>query len=272
MKLDLHLHTTASDGAWSPAAVVQGAAKGGLDVISITDHDTVAGVHSAQEAARDLRVHVVPGIEISSTHGHADVHVLGYFVDPDSDALRRHGESAGRRRVDRMKEMVERLQAQGVDVPYESVVDAAGPDGVVIGRPHLAKALVEGGHATSIWDAFDRLIGDEHDAFVPTHLLEPVDAVRLVLAAGGIPVWAHPPAELVDGLLPTLIEAGLRGLEVYRPRPRRSQVTRLESICKATGLLMSGGSDWHNLDRGSAPGDFYVNADEIEGLLHQGGL
>lgn len=272
MRLDLHLHTTASDGAWSPAQVVRGAAEGGLDVISITDHDTVAGVRAAQEAARDLRIHVVPGIEVSSTHGRADIHVLGYFVDPDSDALIRHGEAAGRRRVDRMHEMIERLGAQGIEVSYDAVLEAAGPDGVVIGRPHLAKALVEGGHANSVWDAFDRLIGDDSEAFVPTHLLEPVDAVELVLAAGGIPVWAHPPAELVDSLLPIMMEAGLRGLEVYRPRPKKAQVLRLESICRTTGLLMSGGSDWHNPDRGSALGDFYVNADEIEGLLHAGGL
>lgn len=272
MRLDLHLHTAASDGAWSPAEVVRGAAEGGLDVISITDHDTVAGVRPAQEVARDLRIHVVPGIEVSSTHGRTDIHVLGYFVDPESDALVQHGAAAGSRRVDRMREMIERLEVQGIDVSYEAVLRAAGPDGVVIGRPHLARALVEGGHATSVWDAFDRLIGDDSEAFVPTHLLEPTAAVELILAAGGIPVWAHPPADLVDTLLPEMMEAGLRGLEVYRPRPKRAQVLRLESICKTTGLLVSGGSDWHNPDRGGALGDFFVSADEVEGLLHAGGL
>jgi predicted metal-dependent phosphoesterase TrpH len=272
MRLDLHLHTTASDGAWSPAEVVRGAAKGGLDVISITDHDTVAGVRPAQEEARGLRIHVVPGIEVSSTHGRADIHVLGYFVDPEADALVQHGVAAGSRRVDRMREMIERLRGQGIDVSYEAVLQAAGPDGVVIGRPHLARALVEGGHAKSTWDAFDRLIGDESDAFVPTHLLEPAAAVELIRAAGGVPVWAHPPAELVDTLLPVMIEAGLQGLEVYRPRPKRAQVLRLESICKTSGLLPTGGSDWHNPDRGAALGDFFVSGDEVEGLLQAGGL
>jgi predicted metal-dependent phosphoesterase TrpH len=272
MRLDLHMHTTASDGAWSPAEVVKGAAAGGLDVIAITDHDTVAGVAPAQDVARGLRIHVIPGIEISSTHGRADIHVLGYFVDPESESMLRHGQAAGARRVGRMREMIERLSAQGIDVSYEAVLEAAGPDGVVIGRPHLARALVEAGHATSVWDAFDRLIGDEHEAFVPTHLLEPAGAVELVLAAGGIPVWAHPPAEHIDALLPVMMEAGLAGLEVYRPRPKKAQVLRLESICKTSGLLMSGGSDWHNPDHGRALGDFYVSADEIEGLLHAGGL
>jgi predicted metal-dependent phosphoesterase TrpH len=272
MRLDLHLHTTASDGSWSPAAVVRGAAEGGLDVIAITDHDTTAAVVPAQEAARDLRLEVIPGIEVSSTHEGRDVHVLGYFVDLDAAPLLAHGARAALRREDRMREMVERLQAQGIDVAYEAVEQAAGPDRVVIGRPHLARALVEAGHATSTWDAFDRLIGDESEAFVSTHLLDPVGAVELILASRGIPIWAHPPGDMVDGLLPSLKEAGLRGLEVYRPRYKRSQVLRYESICKSAGLLMTGGSDWHNPDQGSALGDFHVSGDEVEGLLHAGGM
>lgn len=272
MKLDLHIHTSASDGAWSPAQVVLGAVAGGLDVIAITDHDTVAGVGPAREAAQGRRIHVVPGIEVSSTSNGADVHVLGYFVDPDADALVKHGVAAAARRADRMREMIERLAEDGMEISYESVLEAAGPDGVVIGRPHLARVLVERGYATSVWDAFDRLIGDDSDAFVPTHLLEPAAAVELIREAGGVPVWAHPPADLLEALLPVMMEAGLQGLEVYRPRPRRAQVLRLESICKTTGLFTSGGSDWHNPDRGGALGDFFVSSDEVEGLLHAGGL
>lgn len=272
MRLDLHIHTTASDGSWSPQAVVEGAAKGGLDVISITDHDTTAAVGPAKRAARDLRIHVIPGIEVSSTHEGRDVHVLGYFVDPESAPLVAHGKRAAQRREDRMREMLERLAAQGIVIDYSAVERVAGPEGVVIGRPHLAGALVEAGHATSSWDAFDRLIGDDSEAFVPTHLLDPVGAVELILESEGIPIWAHPPGDMIDDLLPTLKEAGLRGLEVYRPRHKRSQVLRLESICKSTGLLMSGGSDWHNPDRGTELGDFHVTGDEIEGLLQAGGL
>ena len=272
MRLDLHMHTTASDGSWSPAAVVKGAVAGGLDVIASPDHDTTAAVVPAQTAAADLRLQVIPGIEVSSTHEGRDVHVLGYFVDLDAAPLMAHGVRAGLRREDRMKEMVERLRVRGIDVTYEAVERAAGPDRVVIGRPHLARVLVEAGHATSSWDAFDRLIGDESEAFVPTHLLDPVGAVELILASDGIPIWAHPPGDMVDGLLPTLKEAGLRGLEVYRPRHKRSQVLRYESICSSAGLLMSGGSDWHNPDHGSALGDFHVSGDEVEGLLQAGGM
>jgi len=133
-------------------------------------------------------------------------------------------------------------------------------------------ALVTGGHATSVWDAFDRLIGDEAEAFVPTHLLDPVGAVEVVREGRGIPVWAHPPAELVDGLLPVMKEAGLRGLEVYRPRNKRQEVLRLESICRTAGLVMTGGSDWHNPDSGSALGDFHVSGAEVERFLEAAGM
>ncbi len=272
MRLDLHIHTTASDGSWSPEAVVRGAADGGLDVIAITDHDTCAAVAAAQLAAGSENLQVIPAIEISSTHDRHDVHVLGYFVDPGASAIVAHAERAALRREERMREMLELLRRQGIEVPFSAVEDAAGPDRVVIGRPHLARALVADGHATSVWDAFDRLIGDDAEAFVPTHVLDPVGAVELVLAGGGVPVWAHPPAELVDAFLPALKAAGLRGLEVYRPRSRRTEVLRLESICRTAGLFMTGGSDWHNPDAGAALGDFHVSAREIEAFLEAVGI
>jgi hypothetical protein len=141
-----------------------------------------------------------------------------------------------------------------------------------LGRPHLAKVLVAHGHASSLPQAFDTLIGDGRPAFVPTDLRAPRDAVELVLAGGGIAVWAHPPADLLDGLLPGMIDAGLRGIEVYRPTHRPADVLRLEGICRARGLLMSGGSDWHTPDAGNSLGDFFVTADEVEKLLAEGGL
>ena len=272
MKLDLHVHTTASDGAWSPEAVVRGALEGGLDVIAVTDHDTAAAYRPAAAASEGLPLEVIAGIEVSSTFQGQDIHVLGYFVDPASDAIAGHGARAGRRREERMREMIQRLRDQDVNVSFEEVEAAAGPDRVVIGRPHLAQALVEGGHATSVYDAFGRLIGDDCAAFVPTHLLEPMEAVEVILAGGGVPIWAHPPGDLVDTLLPPMLEAGLRGLEVYRPRNRRADTLRLEAICKGRGLLLTGGSDWHSPDGGSALGDFFVTADEVEGLLAAGGM
>jgi len=251
---------------------VRGAAAGGLDVLALADHDTVAGYESAAATGREVDVHVVPAIEVSSTFQTRDVHILGYFVDPAASRLREHADKALHRREQRMREILERLADQGVDLTYEAVEEAAGPDHVVIGRPHLARALVGAGHASSVPDAFDRLIGDQHPAFVPTHLLTPVDAVEVVVESGGVAVWAHPPGDLVDALLPQLVGAGLRGLEVYRPRHARSDVLRYEGICRSSGLLMSGGSDWHGPEGGSALGDFYVTGDEIAKLLAVGGL
>ncbi len=272
MRLDLHIHSTASDGAWSPQAVVRGAAAGGLDVIALADHDTVGGVVAAADVGKQIDVQVVPALEVSSTHHGTDIHVLGYFVDPDAPALAAHTERAGRRRHERMLEMLERLRGQGISLTYAAVEEAAGPACAVIGRPHLAKALVSAGYATSVPDAFDRLIGDRHPAFVPTELLDPVGAVEVVKSAGGLPVWAHPPSDLVDELLPQLKRAGLRGLEVWRPRNHRTDVVRYEGICRTAGLVMSGGSDWHTPDAGTALGDFFVTGDEVEALLAAGGM
>jgi predicted metal-dependent phosphoesterase TrpH len=272
VRLDLHVHSTASDGSWSPEAVVRGAAAGGLDAIALADHDTAAGYAAAAAVGRELDVQVIPALEVSSTHAGRDVHILGYFVDPESDSVRTHAERAGRRRQERMREMIARLARQGTEITYAAVEAAAGPDGVVLGRPHLARALVAACQATSVVDAFDRLIGDDKPAFVPTQLLTPVDAVQVVTRAGGVAMWAHPPGDLVDGLLPPLVDAGLGGLEVYRPRSQRSEVLRFEGLCRGRGLLLSGGSDWHSPDFGAKLGDFIVSGQEVEGLLAVGGM
>jgi predicted metal-dependent phosphoesterase TrpH len=132
--------------------------------------------------------------------------------------------------------------------------------------------LVASGYASSVPDAFASLIGDRHPAFVPTGLLTPPEAVELILQAGGTPVWAHPPGDLIDTLLPPMVEVGLAGLEVYRPLHSRTDVVRLEGICRTGGLLTTGGSDWHNPDAGVSLGAFFVTADEVEGLLAVGGL
>lgn len=251
---------------------MRGAAEGGLDVLALTDHDTIAGFPAAERIGRELNVQVLPGIEVSSTHRGRDVHVLGYFVDPESSPLLKHADRALRRREERMREMLVRLADQGIAIEYAGVEEAAGPDHVVIGRPHLAKALVAAGHASSVPDAFNKLIGDDHPAFVPTHLLTPVEAVELVEAAGGVSIWAHPPGDLVDSLLPDLIEAGLGGLEVYRPRHGKAEVLRYENICRSSGLLVSGGSDWHTPEGGYSLGDFFVTGDEVGELLTVGGM
>ncbi len=272
MRLDLHLHTTASDGACDPREVVALASAGGLDVISITDHDTVAGLPQALEAASDHSVHVVPGVEISSTFEDREYHILGYFVDPEAPALRSHERRAVQGRERRMMEMVARLQRQGLLIEYDDVAREVGPGGSATGRPHLARALVVRGYASSTPDAFSRLIGDGHPAHVPTRLSTPEEAIGIILAAGGVPVWAHPPRDARSRLLPEFIRAGLRGLEVYRPRSRPDRILELEREAAASRLLTTGGSDWHSEDGGVSLGDFFVTEDEVAGLLEERGM
>ncbi len=272
MRLDLHVHTTASDGSSTPAEVVGLAVDGGLDVLAITDHDTVAGIPAALEAAAETSLLLIPGIEVSSTYEGAEYHILGYFVDPQADAIQAHERHAVGGRESRMVEMVSHLRRQGLLIEMADVLDAAGPDRSVIARPHLARALVSKGYAKSVIDAFDRLIGDDHPAYVPTGLATPDEAIRLILEAGGIPVWAHPPLHAVARLLPAFVGAGLEGVEVYRPRSTAGHIRKLERAAEAAGLLVTGGSDWHDGERGHALGTFFVTEEDVRDFLEAGGM
>lgn len=272
MRLDLHLHSTASDGACSPTDVVRKAARARLDVIALADHDTTAGVAEAREEGHRRAVHVVPALEVSSTWRGHDIHVLGYFVEPDSPVLERYADHARDRRAERMREMLEKLSSLGIEVPFERVQRIAGDSDRSLGRPHLARALVDLDHVSTVPEAFERYIGDDGPAFVPTRVQTPTRAVELIRDAGGLAVWAHPPRDRVAELLPILVEAGLGGLEVYRRNHGPEDVRSLLSRARKYGLVHTGGSDWHGPDRGPALGDFYVTADEVQEFLDAGGL
>ena len=270
MDLDLHLHSTASDGTLPPREVVVAALAARLDVISLTDHDTTAGIAAALEAAAGHPLEVIPGIEVSATWEHGEIHILGYFVDPDHPRMVEHGEWAGGRRVQRMRTMVERLQDSGIAVEMGDVEAAAGAERGSLARPHLARALVGRGVVDSVYEAFDRFIGDEHTAYEPTGLLSPEAAVQVIRDSGGIAVWAHPPMNQLDALLPRLMRAGLRGLETYRPRNPPDRIRQLERRAQSLGLLVTGGSDWHGPEGGEL-GQFRVSATEVGAFLEEGG-
>lgn len=272
MRLDLHIHSAASDGALAPRDVLARCEAGRLDVIALADHDTTAGVRRLNRLGVEGPIQVVPALEVSSTLDRRELHFLGYFVDPEAEVIRRHEERAVRLREKRMRGMIHRLEDQGIEVTIEAVAAAAGPDGTALSRPHLARVLVGAGYVTTVPEAFDRYIGDGHPAFLPTSLLSPDEAIGLILDAGGIPVWAHPPEDRVESLLPRLVHSGLRGLEVYRPRHPARYTLRLEGLCRAWKLLVTGGSDWHGPDRGLELGDFFVTAEEVSALLEEGGM
>jgi len=267
MHIDLHLHSTASDGTLSPGALVEAAVAGQLDLIALSDHDTVAGVAGAIEAARGLPIEIIPALEVSSTWGGREIHILGYDVDPGEARLASHARLAEELRAERIRKMVRLLGAQGVEVSMEAVLAAAGPEAHALGRPHLARALVGAGHVSSIPEAFDRLIGDGHPAFLPASLISPEDAVVLIRDAGGEAVWAHPPSDLVGELLPPLVRAGLRGLEIYRPRAHPERILGLEQVARSSGLFRTGGSDWHGPEGGISLGTFWVSEEEVGSFL-----
>ena len=256
----------------SPQEVVGLAVDGRLDVLAITDHDTVAGIPAAIEAAAGSPLVLIPGIEVSSNDEGSEYHILGYFIDPQAASIREHERRALEGRERRMEEMVERLRRQGLLIEMADVLEAAGPHRSAIARPHLARALVSKGYAKAVPDAFDRLIGDGHPAYVPTRIATPEEAIRLILDAGGTPVWAHPPMDALHRLLPAFIKAGLKGLETYRPRSTPRHTRKLEQVAKSAGLLVTGGSDWHDRERGSPLGSFFVTEEDVEALLEMGGM
>jgi predicted metal-dependent phosphoesterase TrpH len=265
-RTDLHLHTRASDGELSPVELVRAAVAGRLDVIAVTDHDTVAGVPDALAAALGTPLTVIPGVEMSTLHEGREVHMLGYGVDPDAAPMLAHQETAVHRREERAREMVRRLQALGLAVEWEDVLRAAGADARAIGRPHVARALLARGQVRWVGEAFDRYLGDAGPAFVRSALPATLDAIDTIRDAGGVPVWAHPEREVLEAFAPAFAAHGMAGLECFRPGTQPEDGKRLRGVARRLELMPTGGSDWHGPHR-VALGDFFVPADDVAGLL-----
>jgi len=269
VRIDLHLHSAASDGCLAPAALARAAGAAGLDLIALTDHDTTAGVAEAV-AATPPGLTILAGIEVTSTYAGTDLHILGYLVDPAHPILTGFAAAAHARRVDRMHGMIHRLQGLGIPIDFEEVVAAAG--GVVgnLGRPHLARVLVERGVVESLQAAFDDYLGDGRPAYLPVELATPREAIDLIRGAGGIAVWAHPPLDVLEAELGRFIAWGLEGLECRRPRRLATEVKRLVRTARRHGLLITGGSDWHDPSNG-ALGEFHLSGAEVAGFLERCG-
>jgi predicted metal-dependent phosphoesterase TrpH len=266
-RADLHIHTRASDGEFTPTQVVQAAAAARLDFIAITDHDTIDGLAEALAAAEGGPVRVLTGVEVSAQQDGDEVHVLGYHVLPDAEPLRAHQHGALGRRQERARQMVRVLQGQGITIDYEDVLRAAGgPAARAIGRPHVARALVAGGHVRSMGEAFDRYLADGGLAFVPTELPSVGDAIAMIRASGGVAVWAHPKQEVVEAYSPVFAQLGLAGIEVFRPNTTPSDAKKMRGIARELGLFLTGGSDWHGPHRARL-GDFFIPADDVRELL-----
>jgi predicted metal-dependent phosphoesterase TrpH len=245
---DLHVHTTCSDGTLAPEEVARLAVERDLEGIALTDHDTFAGLEEMASAAAEAGIDLVPGIEFSAEFDGASLHILGYWVDPANEAVKRELQRLTDTRFRRGEMMIEKLQALGHDVSFERVREIAG--GETIARPHVATAMVEAGIVATEKEAFDRFISDDGIAYVPKHALAPPDALDLIRAAGGACVLAHPGMWKGQGAVPNeLIEqmaaGGMAGLEVDHPDHDPEQRETYRTLAEQLDLVPTGASDCH---------------------------
>jgi predicted metal-dependent phosphoesterase TrpH len=255
--IDLHIHSTYSDGLFSPAKILEVAQERGLKAISITDHDTVAATLKTAEMATEYDIEVVPGIEIGVAHAGCEVHLLGYFIDHNSPALDEYAELLKESREERARTICRVLRQQGVHITYEMVEQKA--NGSPIGRPHIAQVLLEEGYVFSNYEAFDKYLGEKKSGDVPKFNIGLKRAVSMIKEAGGLVFLAHPATiECCEEVLGLLIRYGLDGIESIHPKHTLEQRRHYGYLAEHHKLLQSGGSDCHggrhgNITLGTLP-------------------
>lgn len=242
--VDLHSHTTASDGTLSPRELVRAAVKRGVRVLAITDHDSTEGLRDAfDEAARHPPLTIVPGLEINCDVPGAEVHVLGYYVDYEAAWFQDFLREQRAERAARVHRIAERLAELGMPIdPAEvfAIVKEGSP-----GRPHVAQVMVQRGYVKSVREAFDKWLHANGPANVPRKRLTPMDAIAVIRRAGGVPVFAHPGFASRDELVPDMVAAGLMGIETYYAEHSAAQIAHYKDLCRQHGLIATGGSDYH---------------------------
>ena len=242
--VDLHSHTTASDGTLTPRELVREAARRGLRVLAVTDHDSTEGLAEAlDEAARCRPLEIVPGIEINCDVDGGEIHILAYYMDYETPWFQAFCREQREERRARVHRMAERLAALGMPIDPAEVF-ALVREGSA-GRPHVAQVMVRRGYVKSVREAFDRYLGAGKPGHVPRKKLSPEDAVRLLRRAGGVPVLAHPGLAARDEIIPALVEAGLMGIECYYNEHSAAQTGAYVGMCRDRGLVATGGSDFH---------------------------
>jgi predicted metal-dependent phosphoesterase TrpH len=244
--IDLHLHTTTSDGRNSPAELVELAAAAGLRVIAVTDHDTTSSVTEVRELARAHGIDAVAGIEVTAVEAGRDVHVLGYFIDPEDATFAAFLAGQRQARVARVAAIAQRLSDIGLPVGVEAVIAKPGErPGRSVGRPQIARAMIAAGYAKSVTDAFDRWLGEGRPAYVPRVGPSPEVVIATIHAAGGVASLAHPGRTRIDSRIAALRDAGLDAIEVFHRDHDAALVTHYARLTADLGLLATGGSDFH---------------------------
>jgi predicted metal-dependent phosphoesterase TrpH len=263
-RVDLHVHTTCSDGVYTPAQIVELARRSGLAAVALTDHDTLAGIVPAQQAAGD-RVEVIAGVEITAEHQGRELHLLGYFVRLDAGSLRTALTRMHLRRAERFREMLQRFHRLGIT--FDAAEIERLMEQTTLGRRHLAELLVKSGKAANVHEAFQRWLGDQGPIVAPKERLPVAAAIALVRGAGGVAAWAHPPYDACNTHLRELRDLGLQAVEVDYPRCRPGRSQKLRAWAKELGLAVTGGSDCHGPDEpGRSLGACGVTTNELESL------
>jgi 3',5'-nucleoside bisphosphate phosphatase len=239
--LELHCHTTYSDGTLTPKQLVEAAVQAGVKALAITDHDTVSGWEEAIEVANVYNLEIIPGVELSTVHHGKSLHILGFYPDATKLTPPLFERVEGRQR--RAQQMVDKLTELGYPISLPNLGEGVAPT-----RPHIANALVEAGYFSSTREAFDRVLGDNQPAYIQYEKFSIIEGIALLRNCGAVPVWAHPylfRGGAVEEVLEELIAAGLMGVEVYHPSQSFYQRKTLATLCQQYGLLMTGGSDYH---------------------------
>lgn len=268
-RVDLHIHSTASDGRLTPAEVIQQAAERGLTHIALADHDTVDGIEAAKAAAQAFpQLKVIPGIEISTETPQGEVHMLGYFIDYTDSELRATLDRFRNSRLRRAQQMVAKLDELGIPIDWRRVQEIAGDSS--IGRPHIAQAMLEKGYIASFKEAFTEYLGHDRPAYVERDKMTPAEAVAVIVKARGLPVLAHPlTAGEPEALTRALKAAGLVGMEVYYDGYSAEEIDQLLRLAKKHQLIATGGSDYHGLEpeNETAIGGAEVPIEAVERLI-----
>ncbi len=282
MGIDLHVHSSASDGSFSPIEIIALAEELDLGAVAITDHDTVDGVRQALAGGIPDRLQFLTGLEISASRppsfpGSGSFHLLGYGISPDDPTLNLTLEKLQTAREQRNPRIIERLNSMGMPIDLEDVT-AQGDENTLLGRPHIAKALVEKGYVTSINDAFNRFLATDKPAYVDKYRVNCDNAIEIITGAGGVPVFAHPglldirQPHVFEKLIRELTAMGLRGIEALYPEHSPDQTEQYLEAASRHGLLVTGGTDFHGtikpeIQLGSGTGNFHVPYDIYEKLI-----
>jgi hypothetical protein len=264
-KVDLHMHTTYSDGFYTPAEILDKAKENGFDAISITDHDSISGIEEATIIGKEMGIEVISGVEISSEHNGKEVHILGYFIDPLDEEFKKYLNFFREERIKRAERIVKKLNSIGLNLTFDDILAISKSS--TIGRPHIARAMVEKGLVSSYHEAFNKYIGNGCPAYEKKVHISPESVYKIITDAGGLSFIAHP-GYMPEETLKELIESGVDGIEVYHPSHSMQKNKFYKGIVSEYFLLESGGSDYHGGPRNDDDnfGRFYASYSVLDAM------